>query len=113
LLAHEWSKHGTCTLLSGDTYFAQARKAFQAVVIPEVFSKLDHEIAMKPDAIVDLFVQANPSLSADSLNLSCGNNHLTAMEVCLSKDLRPASCTALRRCRANSVKITPRQSATR
>lgn len=113
LISHEWSKHGTCTLLGGDAYFAQAKKAFQAITIPPLFAKLDHEIAMQPAAIVDLFLEVNPSLSAEDLNLSCGNNHLTAIEVCLSKDLRPVSCTALRRCRANSVKITPERSSRR
>jgi ribonuclease T2 len=112
LISHEWSKHGTCTLLSGDAYFTLARKAFQSVAIPSLFSNLDHEIAMTPVAILDLFLQANPSLSATDINLSCGNNHLTAIEVCLSKDLRPVSCTALRSCRANSVKITPQKFST-
>ncbi|QHN02659.1 ribonuclease T [Granulicella sp. WH15] len=113
LIAHEWSKHGTCTLLSGDAFFAQARKAYRSIVIPPLFSKLDHEIAMKPDAIVNLFLESNPSLSSENLNLSCGNNRLTAMEVCLNKDLQPTGCTALRKCRANVVKITPMASASR
>jgi len=107
LIEHEWSKHGTCTLLSGDAYFAQAQEAFRSVTIPPLFTGLDHEVAMKPDEIVNLFLAVNPGLKAENLNLSCGNNRLTAMEVCLSKDLRPVSCTALRRCRANVVKVAP------
>jgi ribonuclease T2 len=63
LISHEWTKHGTCTLLSGDEYFAQARTAFHSVTIPPLFTKLDHELAMKPDAIVNPFVEVDPSLS--------------------------------------------------
>ena len=113
LISHEWSKHGTCTLLNGDAYFALAKKAFESVTVPPLFSRLDHEIAMRPEEIVNMFLAVNPSLSADNLNLSCGNNHLTAIEVCLSKDLDPVRCTALRGCRANSVKITPERIASR
>jgi len=41
---------------------------------------------------------------------SCGRNHLTAIEACFSKDLKPIACKGLRTCRANSVKITPPES---
>jgi hypothetical protein len=56
---------------------------------------------------------SNPSLSRENLNLSCGNNHLNSMEVCLSKDLRPVSCTGLRKCSANVIKIIPMTSVRR
>jgi ribonuclease T2 len=113
LISHEWTKHGTCTTLSGDSYFTLARRAFQSVMIPPIFSNLDREIAMKPTAILDLFLQVNPSLSASNIVLSCGNNRLIAIEVCLSKDLRPEACTAIRSCRANSVKIAPQRVSAR
>jgi hypothetical protein len=87
------------TRLTGDAYFAQARRAFQAITIPPLFTKLNHEISMKPNEIVELFLTANPSLKSENLNLSCGNNHLTAMGGWLNKSLQPVSCTALWRCR--------------
>ena len=42
-----------------------------------------------------------------SFALSCGNNRLTAVEICLTKDLRPETCEGVRSCRANVVKVTP------
>jgi ribonuclease T2 len=37
--------------------------------------------------------------------VSCGNNYLTAIEVCLDKSLHPVPCTGIRSCRANTVRI--------
>jgi ribonuclease T2 len=107
LIAHEWTKHGTCTTLNGDTYFTLARQAYRSITIPNRFRDVDREITMKPDEIVDLFLHANTTLSAENININCENDHLTAIEVCLGKDLRPVSCTALRACRADVVRILP------
>ena len=60
---------------------------------------------MPAAVILDLFRQSNPGLPGASLALSCGNNYLTAVEVCLDKDLHPTACQQIRSCRANSVRI--------
>jgi ribonuclease T2 len=107
LLKHEWAKHGTCTTLSPDTFFAQEHKAYTSFKVPELLLHLDHEVQMEPAEIIDLFGRINPGFPAGSILLSCGNNRLTAIEACLSKDLKPVVCEGLRTCRANVVKITP------
>ncbi len=107
LIAHEWTKHGACTTLDGDSYFMLARQAYRSIIIPQRFLQLDHEIAMTPDEILGQFLQANRSLSSGNINLECEDAHLTAIEFCLGKDLRPVSCIALHACQANTVKITP------
>ena len=61
-----------------------------------------------PDDLLARFATANPGYPAGSFALSCGNNRLTAVEICLSKDLRPEACQGVRSCRANVVKVTPR-----
>jgi ribonuclease T2 len=111
LIAHEWTKHGACTTLNGDTYFTIARQAYDSITIPQRFLEVDHEITMTPDEILGQFLQANPSLSSGNINLDCENDHLTAIEFCLGQDLRPVSCTALHACQANTVKITPQIAA--
>ncbi|WP_348268439.1 hypothetical protein [Edaphobacter sp. DSM 109919] len=60
-----------------------------------------------PYQILDLFAKTNPSFPPESLALSCGNNYLTAIEVCMSKTLQPIACGAIRTCRANTVRIPP------
>jgi ribonuclease T2 len=110
LISHEWTKHGSCTTLNGDTYFTLARQAYHSVAIPPSFVGMDRETTMAPEEIVSQFVRANSSLSAEDLNVVCDNDHLTAVEVCLGKDLQPASCSALHACQAKSVTITPQTS---
>ncbi len=107
LLRHEWQTHGTCSGLAPERYFETARQAVQEVRIPQQLSGLDHQTSMSPDAILSLFTAANPSLGRESLALSCGNNYLTAVEVCLGMDLHPVACQQVRSCRANSVRIPP------
>lgn len=112
LLQHEWQAHGTCSGLTPDAFFTLARKAVHAVAIPRQLSSLDHAVSMPPAAILGLFTAANPSLPATSLALSCGNNNLTAVEVCLARDLSPIACQQVRSCRANTVRIPPPGAAT-
>lgn len=99
LITHEWTKHGACTTLNGDTYFSIARQAYGSITIPSRFLGVDHEFTMKPDEIVALFLQANPSLLAQNINITCENDHLSAIEVCLGKDLMSTcACSACGTC---------------
>ena len=105
LLQHEWKTHGTCSGLSPDAFFTAARQAFQSVTVPPTLADLNHQISMPPANILSLVSQSNPNLTSQNLALSCGNNYLTAVEVCLDKTLRPTPCGPIRSCRANTVKI--------
>jgi ribonuclease T2 len=107
LLRHEWRTHGTCSGLSPDAFFTAARAAFHSVVIPPTLAQLSSQISLPPVQILDLFTTANPSIPPSSLALSCGNNYLTAIEVCVDKQLRPTACGPIRSCRANTVRIPP------
>lgn len=39
------------------------------------------------------------------MTVSCGNNYLTAVSLCLTKDLKPTSCQKVRDCRANVIRV--------
>jgi ribonuclease T2 len=108
LAQHEWETHGTCTPYDADTYFGLIRRAFQSVHIPAVFTGPTQPQMETPAVILTQFTDANPSIPAASFALSCGNNYLTAVEICFDKSLHPTSCKAVRTCHANNVKITPR-----
>jgi ribonuclease T2 len=107
LLEHEWRTHGTCSGLSPDAFFDAARSAFRSVAIPPELNSLTRQISLSPMQILGLFTTANASIPHSSLALSCGNNYLTAVEVCLDKQLHPTACGPIRSCRANSVRIPP------
>jgi ribonuclease T2 len=85
LILHEWKTHGTCSGLNPDGYFGQVRAAFRSVAIPSMFAAARTPPAtIKPDDLVLEFSRANPSFPPDSFAVSCGNNYLTAIEVCFA-----------------------------
>jgi ribonuclease T2 len=107
LLKHEWQTHGTCSGLSADAFFTTARAAFQSFKIPPKLAKLNAQISLPPEQILSLVMQSNPAIVAGDLALSCGNNYLTAVEVCLDKQLHPIACGTVRSCKARTVRIPP------
>jgi ribonuclease T2 len=107
LLQHEWLTHGTCSGLSPDAFFTTARAAFESVTVPPKLAQLNAQISLPPDQILSLVSQSNPSIGGGSLALSCGNNYLTAVEVCLDKQLHPIACGTVNSCRARTVRIPP------
>ena len=108
LVEHEWQTHGTCSGLVVDEYFRAMHKAYAAVKIPANIGQGSDADGVTPDDLLRRFAAANPGYPAGSFALSCGNNRLTAVEICLSKDLHPEACQGVRSCRANVVKVTPR-----
>jgi ribonuclease T2 len=57
---------------------------------------------------MDLFMVDNPRIPRESLAVSCGNNYLTAVEICLDKTLHPIQCgPSIRSCRAVVIRIPP------
>ena len=107
LLAHEWKTHGTCSGLAPDAYFQAERRAFTAVKVPAQLASLKSTASLTPAAILADFTGANPADRTGDVVLACGNNRLTAIEVCLTKSLVATSCQSVKTCKANVVKITP------
>ena len=105
LLEHEWRTHGTCSGLSADAFFQLARAAFHSVTIPQTLQTLSSQTSLPPNQIIGLFSSSNPAIPASSFVVSCGNNYLTAVEVCLDKSLHSVACSGVRMCAANTVKI--------
>jgi len=105
LVTHEWSTHGTCSGLDADSYFKLLRRAFTSVKVPEGFADPRENFSISPQEVKNEFVQANPNLRPDELTVSCGNNYLTAVSMCMTKDLKPMTCQNLRDCRANVIRV--------
>ncbi|SEG23891.1 ribonuclease T2 [Bryocella elongata] len=107
LLQHEWDKHGTCSAVGPERFFGMEHQAYRSVRVPAEFQHMERELMLPPAQILGDFYSANPGYPQGSILLSCGRNNLTAIEVCLSKDLRPIACHGLHSCGANVVKVTP------
>lgn len=88
LARYEWRKHGTCTGLSPTDYFAEVRRARDAVVVPDAFKAPADPQNWAPLDIARAFVGANPRLRTDAMAVTCRGNTLEEVRVCLSKDLR-------------------------
>jgi ribonuclease T2 len=105
LVAHEWSTHGTCSGLDAESYFKLLRNAFGSIKVPERFVAPRENFSTPPQEIKSEFVKANPNFSAADMTVSCGNNYLTAVSLCMTKDLKATACQNLRDCRANVVRV--------
>lgn len=105
LVAHEWSTHGTCSGLDAVTYFKLLRRAFTSIRVPEKFAAARENFSIAPEEVKREFVQANPNFSAEAMTVSCGNNYLTAVSLCMTKDLKPTACVNLRDCRASVIRV--------
>jgi ribonuclease T2 len=87
LVIHQWRKHGSCSGLDPDRYFALTRKASQTVVIPESFREPGQARMVDPDDVEAAFRAANPAIKANAIAVTCDRRRLREVRVCLSRDL--------------------------
>ena len=106
---YQWKKHGTCSGLSGEDYYATARRAYESVTRPAVFRKLDQSVKLPASVVEDAFLKANPKLDADMLTITCRDGFIQEARVCLSKDLAPVPCSrdVIKDCSLNSARFDP------
>lgn len=110
LARYEWRKHGTCTGLSPEGFFATARRARDTIVVPEAFKSPRREQSFAPRDIERAFIAANPGLRFDAMAVTCRGGELQDVRFCLSKDLRDfVNCpeVARRACRAPTIAVAP------
>ena len=58
---YQWKKHGRCSGLSAETYFATARRAYDSVNRPEVLRRLDSSVKLPASVIEQAFPQGKPT----------------------------------------------------
>ena len=106
---HQWKKHGRCSGLSSDDYFALARLAFSRVNRPEVLRKLDKSVTLPATLIEEAFLKANPDLAPDMLTITCKSGRIQEARLCLTRGLEPRTCGAdvIRDCRMRDALFDP------
>lgn len=106
LLRYQWDKHGSCSGLVPQDYYAVMRAAHQKVIIPAQFNS-SSAFALAPQEVETAFARANPGLSPSAMSTVCEDGLLTEVRICFTKTLEFKSCPEVdqRSCRARSVTI--------
>lgn len=106
---HQWKKHGTCTGLAAQDYYAHARAAYETVNRPEILRQITEPLRLPAKVIEDSFLEVNQSLAPDRITVTCRDGYIQEVRLCLTKDLQPRRCGAdvLRDCSAPSALFTP------
>src|SRR5690606_23874503 len=97
LVGHQWRAHGACTGLSQQQYFRTLRAAWEKVVVPEQYRRLDRFRRIAPDEVEAAFLRANPGLPASAVSVTCDARYVREVRLCLTKDLRFRSCPEIDR----------------
>lgn len=106
---HQWKKHGRCSGLGAQAYFATARRAFDSIGRPQTFRRLSRDTRLPPGLVEAAFIEENPEIPADGLTVTCKSGMLQEVRICLTRDLAPRECGAdvLRDCPAHTVVMPP------
>jgi ribonuclease T2 len=107
LIQHEWAKHGTCSGLSVQDYFAAIEKLYTRLTVPGDFERPPQSAQAAPANIEKEFASVNDA-PAGAFRVSCPQNEFSALEVCLTKDLKYQVCpTTLKECKAQKIEVRP------
>ena len=106
LITHEWQKHGTCSGLSAQDYFALTRRAFEGLQIPAQLKAPSSTVHLGLSDLRSAFRTANPTLSDDNFSIACSGKQLSEVRFCMDKQLKPVSCHAKDTCSTN-INVPP------
>jgi ribonuclease T2 len=106
---HQWRKHGVCSGLTSEDYYALSRLAYDRVVRPDLLRRLDREIRLPARVIEEAFLEANPDLEPDMLTVTCRAGRVQEVRLCLTRQLEPRVCgdDVVRDCTLESAIFSP------
>lgn len=110
LARYEWGKHGTCSGLAPEAYFADARNARDSIIVPSAFQTPHDEQSFSPNDIIRAFTDANPRLRPGMVAIGCKGGVLEEVRFCMTKDLRNfRACQEVMQqtCRAGQIRVPP------
>lgn len=94
LAFYEWKKHGRCSGLSAEDYYAASRRAYESVALPPVFEDITRDLVVPAQVIEDAFLEANPEMAGDEITVICDEGLIAEVWICLTKDLSLRGCGA-------------------
>ena len=86
---YEWKKHGRCTGLPAEDYFALARRAYAGLTLP-----VPGAPKVTAAAVETVLLALNPAFSATDVIVTCRDGRITEARICLTRDLAPRACGA-------------------
>lgn len=106
---HQWNKHGRCSGLRADDYYALAREAYDRVTRPELLRKLKDPVRLPAQVIEQAFLEDNPQLEADQITITCKSGRIQEARICLTRELEPRRCgnDVIRDCRMTDALLDP------
>ncbi|MGR3539830.1 MAG: ribonuclease T2 family protein [Hasllibacter sp.] len=106
---HQWRKHGRCSGLSPDDYFALSRLAFERIERPALLRRLDRPARIGASVIEDAFLEVNPDLRADAITVTCRGGRIQEARICLTRGLEIRDCGAdvVRDCTLTDALLDP------
>jgi ribonuclease T2 len=104
LVFHQWRKHGSCSGLSPDDFFALVRKAHDIVVVPEAYRAMDQFENVSPRDVERVFIAANPGLQSNAIAVTCSSRYLREVRICLDTSLTFRACPEVDAKACNSAK---------
>ena len=110
LARYEWGKHGTCSGLAPEAYFADVRRARDSITVPDAFRKPDAEQSLAPNELMRAFTDANPRLRPGMMAVGCKSAVLEEVRFCLTKDLRSfRACPEVvqQSCHSRQLRVPP------
>lgn len=106
---HQWNKHGRCSGLSSDDYYALSRQAFGQITRPAAFRKLERTVRLPASVVEEAFLAENGDLEPDMITVTCRGEHIQEVRICLTPDLTPRTCgqDVIRDCRQTRALLEP------
>jgi len=110
LARYEYRKHGSCSGLDPQAYFAAVKTLRDAIFVPDLLKAPHDAVKTSPAALTEAFVAANPNLKADNMAVTCRDGELIDVRICVAKGLTVfAQCPKVsgHTCHAASITVAP------
>lgn len=93
LVFHQWRKHGSCSGMEPDAYFATLERAARGIRVPSHWLRAASQgRRLRQDEVEHAFVEVNPGLTPDAIAVDCRAQYLREVRVCLDRGLAPRAC---------------------
>ncbi len=110
-IIHQYRKHGSCTGMSPEDYFALARALYESIRIPKLFKDPAFPLSTSPEAVEAAFLEANPQIKPEMMAVSCRKDLMNEVRICFARDRKPIACgrneDQRRLCRSDSITLPP------